>query len=176
MKCALAQVNRSHGRSKLRFKDDKRAIMVDESWLRLTSDAVAVMLIEEMDALIHPKAQHKSHIEKTTSLAALGQPQKVIWRGEEIDFDGETGPLPCTEEVAAKRRSKAGPKGTRAQMNKNVDAELYHNLFCLEGGVYDMIEAKTPWLACSPYFIQQDGARPHAADGAVDDVKDSLLS
>ena len=82
VKCALAQVSRSHGRGKLRFKGSKRAIMVDESWLYLTSDAVTAMLIEEMDALIHPKAQRKSHMEKTMLLAALGQPQRVIWKGE----------------------------------------------------------------------------------------------
>ena len=75
MKYALAQVNRSHGRSKLRFKDNKRTIMVDESWFHLTSDAVTVMLIEDMDVLIHPKVQHKSHIEKIMFLAVLGQPQ-----------------------------------------------------------------------------------------------------
>ena len=170
MRYALAQVNRSHGRSKLRFKDNKRTIMVDESWFYLTSDAVTVMLIEEMDVLIHPKVQHKSHIEKIMFLAVLGQPQKVIWKGEEIDFDGKIGLFPCTEEVATRRVSKAGPKGTRVQVNKNVDAEFYHNLFCLVGGVYDMIEAKMPWLAGDPYFIQQDGARPHTANGTMEDL------
>ena len=33
-----------------------------------------------------------------------------------------------------------------------------------------MIEAKMPWLAGDPYFIQQDGARPHAANGTIDDL------
>ena len=109
-------------------------IMVDESWFYLTSDAITVMLIEDMGVLVHPKVHHKSHIEKIMFLAVLGQPQKVIWKGEEIDFDGKIGLFPCTEEVATKRRSKAGPKGTRIQVNKNVNAEFYHNLFCLEGG------------------------------------------
>ena len=170
MKYALAQIDRSHGRKRIRFKDNKRTIMVDESWFYLTSDAVTALLIEDMDVLIHPKVQHKSHIEKIMFLAVLGQPQKVIWKGEEIDFDGKIGLFPCTEEVATRRVSKAGPKGTRVQVNKNVDAEFYHNLFCLEGGVYDMIEAKTPWLAGDPYFIQQDGARPHTANGAIEDL------
>ena len=112
MKYALAQIDRSHERKRIRFKDNKRTIMVDESWFYLTSDAVTVLLIEDMDVLIHPKVQHKSHIEKIMFLAVLGQPQKVIWKGEEIDFDGKIGLFPCTEEVATKRRSKAGPKGT----------------------------------------------------------------
>ena len=87
--------------------------MVDESWFYLTSDAITVMLIEDMDVLIHPKVHHKSHIEKIMFLAVLGQPQKVILKGEEIDFDGKIGLFPCTEEVATRRVSKAGPKGTR---------------------------------------------------------------
>ena len=87
IKYALAQIDRSHGRGRLRFKENKRAIMVDESWFYLTSDAVTVMLIEDMDVLIHPKVHHKAHIEKIMFLAVLGQPQKVIWKGKEIDFD-----------------------------------------------------------------------------------------
>jgi hypothetical protein len=69
-----------------------------------------------------------------------------------------------------KRRSEAGPKGTRIQVNKNIDAEFYNNLFCEEGVVYDIIEAKMPWLAGIPYFIQQDGARPHTANGTIEDL------
>ena len=68
------------------------------------------------------------------------------------------------------RRSKVGPKGTRIQVNKNVDAEFYHYLFAEEDGVYDMIESKMPWLRGQPYFIQQDGARPHTAEGSVEDL------
>ena len=33
-----------------------------------------------------------------------------------------------------------------------------------------MIEAKMPWLAGDPYFIQQDGARPHTANGTIEDL------
>ena len=41
--------------------------MVDESWFYLTSDAITVLLIEDMDVLIRPKVQHKSHIETELS-------------------------------------------------------------------------------------------------------------
>jgi hypothetical protein len=60
MKYSLSQIDRSHGRSNLRFKDNKRTIMVDESWFYPTSDAITVMLIEDMDVLISPKVQHNS--------------------------------------------------------------------------------------------------------------------
>ena len=49
--------------------------MVDESWFYLTSDAITVLLIEDMDVLIHPKVQHKSHIEKIMFLAEVDQAQ-----------------------------------------------------------------------------------------------------
>ena len=32
------------------------------------------------------------------------------------------------------------------------------------------IEAKMPWLVGLPYFIQQDGARPHTANGTIEDL------
>ena len=34
-----------------------------------------------------------------------------------------------------------------------------------------MIEAKMPWFAENPFFIQQDGARPHTANGTIEDLE-----
>ena len=70
---ALAQIDRSHGGGRLQLKDDERAVVVDEEWLYLTSDAMAT-LIEDVDVFIYPKARRKAHVEKITSLSALGQP------------------------------------------------------------------------------------------------------
>ena len=56
------------------------------------------------------------------------------------------------------------------KISKKVDAELYHNLFAEDGGVLDMIEAKMPWLRGQRLYIQQDGARPHTADGTIDQL------
>ncbi len=89
---------------------------VDESWFYLASDAITVMLIKDMEVL----NKRKSHIEKIMFLPVLGQPQKVLWNGECIDFDGKIGIFPCTEEVATKRRSKAGLKGTQFKVYRNV--------------------------------------------------------
>ena len=125
MKYALAQIDRSHGRKRIRFKDNKRTIMVDESWFYLTSDAVTVLLIEDMDALIHPKVQRKFHIEKIMFLAVLGQ--KVIWKGEEIDFDGKIGLFPCTEEVMMVNVMKAFEEYPREKID-GVWASWYNNL------------------------------------------------
>ena len=65
---------------------------------------------------------------------------------------------------------RTGLKETRIQANKNIDSDLYHNLFCEEGGVYDMIEAKMSCLAGNLYFIQQDGAHPHTAHGTIEEL------
>ena len=62
IKYALSQINRSHGRKKLRIEDNKCTIIVDERWFYLTSDAITVILIEDMDVLIHPKGHRKSHL------------------------------------------------------------------------------------------------------------------
>ena len=41
------------------------------------------------DVLIHPRVQHKSHIEKIMLLVVLGRSQKLIRKCEDIDFDGK---------------------------------------------------------------------------------------
>ena len=33
-----------------------------------------------------------------------------------------------------------------------------------------MIEAKMPWSAGNPYFMQRDGSRSHATNGAIEDL------
>ena len=66
--------------------------------------------------------------------------------GREIDFDGKTGVTPCTEDYVTKRISKHGPKGTTIAVNKSIDSEFCHNMFCRPVGVLDMTEAKMPWL------------------------------
>ena len=67
--------------------------------------------------------------------------------------------------------SKEAPKGTFVSKNKNVDAVYYHNLFAKEGGVFDAIDEKMPWLRGAEYIIQQDGAKPHTANGTIEELK-----
>ena len=44
-------------------------------------------------------------------------------------------------------------------------------MFCRPGGVFDMIEAKMPWLRGREFKIQQDGARPHTGTNTVDELQ-----
>ena len=53
-----------------------------------------------------------------------------------------------------------------------MDSDFYHNLFAETGGIFDLIEEKLPWLNAKgkECYIQQDGARPHTAEGTVEDL------
>ena len=45
-------------------------------------------------------------------------------------------------------------------------------MFCRSGGVFDMIEAKMPWLRGGEFKeIQQDGARPHIEANTVEELQ-----
>ena len=140
---------------------------VDESWFYITKESFKVLLVEEMDVLIAPQTQHKSHIQKVMFLSVIGVPQVVEYEGKVYNFDGKIGLFPCTEKKPTQRRSKAGPKGTMVEVNRNVDSEFYEELFTKEGGVFDMIEKICPWLRGKYYFLQQDGARPHKKEGLI---------
>ena len=60
---------------------------------------------------------------------------------KKYDFDGIIGVLLCTQERVSKRAFEYeydnGPAGARMLINeyKNVDADLYHNLFAVTVGV-----------------------------------------
>ena len=140
---------------------------VDESWFYITKESFKVLLIEEMDVLIAPQTQHKSHMQKVMLLSVIGVPQVVEYEGKVCNFDGKIRLFPCAEKKPTQRRSKAGPKGTMVEVNRNVDSDFYEELFIMKGGVFDMIEKKCPWLRGQYYFLQQDGARPHTKEGLI---------
>ena len=50
----------------------------------------------------------------------------------------EIGIITCTEDYVTKRVSKHGPKGTTIEINKNVDSEFYHNMFCRLVGLFSI--------------------------------------
>ena len=106
-----------------------------------------------MDVLIAPQTQHKSHIQKVMFLSVIGVPQVVEYEGKVYNFDGKIGLFPCTEKKPTQRRSKAGPKGTMVEVNRNVDSDFYEELFTMKGGVFDMIEKKCPWLRGKSHCI-----------------------
>ena len=67
------------------------------------------------------------------------------------------------------KNTKAGP--TLVSKNRNVDAVFYHNLFAKGGDVFDAVDEKMPWLRGAEYIIQQDGAKPHTANGTVEELE-----
>ena len=52
--------------------------------------------------------------------------------------NGKIEIIPCTEDYVTKRVSKHGPKGTTIEINKNVDSEFYHNMFCRLVGLFSI--------------------------------------
>ena len=70
----MDQVDRgtAHGRHILKFRDHMDTIMVDESWMYLMRNNNKLLLVEDIDILIAPQVQHKSHIEKIMFLAVVG--------------------------------------------------------------------------------------------------------
>ena len=44
-------------------------------------------------------------------------------------------------------------------------------MFCRPGNVFDMIEAKMPWLRGREFKIQQDGARSHTGTNTVEELQ-----
>ena len=127
-----------------------------------------VLLVDDIDVLVLPQCQHKSHIEKIMFITAMARPRMLpdgTW------FDGKIGIWPCTEDYTTKRRSKHGPKGTVVQINKNVDGDFYHHLFVQPGGIFDAIEQNMHWMVGQTVVIQQDGAKPHTGEGTIRDLE-----
>ena len=110
----MDRIDKSHGRDRLRFKLDKNSFHVDESWFYVSQTKFKVLLIEDMDVLIAPKVQHKSHISKVMFLSVIGVPQVVEREGKAYNFDGKIGAFPCAEEYFTQRKSKKGPKGAKS--------------------------------------------------------------
>ena len=78
----MDRIDKSHGRDRLLFKLDKNSFHVDESWFYLSQTKFKALLIEDMDVLIAPKAQHKSHMSKAMLLSVIGAPQVVEYEGK----------------------------------------------------------------------------------------------
>ena len=78
----MDRVDKSHGRDRLRFKLDKNSLHFDESWFYVSQTKFKALLIEDMDVLIAPKAQHKSHMSKAMLLSVIGAPQVVEYEGK----------------------------------------------------------------------------------------------
>ena len=53
------------------------------------------------------------------------------------NYDGKIALTSCAEDCVAKRKPWLEPKGTLIQINKNVEAAFYTELWCEEGGGSD---------------------------------------
>jgi hypothetical protein len=101
-------------------------------------------------------------------LVAMARPRTFA---DGTSFDGKVGIWELTEMVAAKKKSKNRPAGTMEMKGKSMDADFYYDLFTNNGGVFQSIKEKMPWLGEKIVYIQQDGAKPHTGKGVIERVE-----
>ena len=65
------------------------------------------------------------------------------------------------EVEAARRQSRNRPRGAPVSKPRNLNAEYYRELMCMDDGVIAKIKEKMPWMRNQRLFIQHDGAKPH---------------
>ena len=65
-------VDEPRGRDRARLRLDKSSSRVDESWLYATHGKLKAPLIEDVDALVAPKARRKRHASKATLSSVVG--------------------------------------------------------------------------------------------------------
>jgi hypothetical protein len=109
--------------------------------------------------------RHKSHIDKTMFLAAIGTPGTYLVDGESFDFDGKIGIFPFIKFEPAKKNSKGRAKGSMVMTDISVDADVYYDIVSREGGLIHTLKRKYPFLKKVRVVIQHDGATPHKGKG-----------
>ena len=85
-------------------------------------------------------------------------------------FDGKVVLIPCTEDYITQRKSWFEMKGTLIQVNKNVDAAFYTEMWCEEGGVLDQIEGCDVWPKGSRMTIQHSPFTEGTIKGTIEDA------
>lgn len=159
--------DRGHGLNRVNhfYKDQFDTVHVDESWFYLERITNEIWVIDGIVVPDAPSTHHKSHIDKVMFLVAMARPRTFA---DGTSFDGKVGIWDLTEMVAAQRNSKNRPAGTMELKSKNMDADFYYHLFTKDGGVFQSIKEKMPWLSDKIVYIQQDGAKPHSGHGVIE--------
>ena len=83
-------------------------------------------------------------------------------------YDGKIALIPCTEDYVTKRKSQFGPKGTLIQINKNVDAAFYTEMWREEDGGLDQIDqiavdlsvSYEDYMACKDILARYNASSP----------------
>ena len=141
--------------------------MADEKWRFAKREGGKVLLVDGVECDVMPKGSKCNDADKTMFLALGCRPRMI--EGEM--YDGKIALIPCTEDYVTKRKSQFGPKGTLIQINKNVDAAFYTELWCEEGDGLDQIESYGVWPKESRVTMQHDGAKAHTGtvQGTIED-------
>ena len=84
----MVDVRRGGAHRNLKFKDHFDTVHIDECWFYFMSNDGKVLLVDDIDVLVLPQCQHKSHIEKIMFITAMARPRMFpdgTW------FDGKIG-------------------------------------------------------------------------------------
>lgn len=146
MRFVLSQADGSQGRPFCKYKDQLNTIHVDESWLYLHKEDSKILAFANTIISNPETVQHKSHIKKVMFLIAMARPRKVNGRW----FDGKIGLWPCITTEKAKRTSRNMPKGSDVVVCRNMDAEFYHEICTMHGGLLDTIKNRCHGYMESP--------------------------
>jgi len=139
----------------------KNRVHLDEKWFYLCREVLRYRVFPGPDAPPPPPAEtthHKKHIPKIMYLVAVGIPQEVP--GHDV-FDGKIGIWPVAEKGVAKRSSVNRPAGAEVVNLLSMDADEFFEMMTMEGGVFDLIKQKMPWMRDEVLYVQYDGATPH---------------
>lgn len=163
MEFVLDRADLTHGyvQANHYFQDQYDVIHVDESWFFLQTNDNYITIIDGVTVPEAQKTQHKSHIPKIMFMVAMARPRVVQTPEGEVHFDGKLGMWPIADLVPAQRNSRNRPRGTLEYKGISLTADIYREFFTMEGGIFDSIKEKMPWLRGTHVFIQHDGAKPH---------------
>ena len=165
----LSQRDSGHGADYHRWKNKLNEIHIDESWFYIRNEQTKLRLTPDTKLPDVPTTVSKGFITKVMFIVAMARPRKLE-SGEW--FDGKIGLWPVVKRVLAKRNSKNRAKGDECIQEVSVTAESYREFMVKEGGIFDAIKEKMPWMKGKPIIIQHDGAKPHDGNGNKDFLND----
>ena len=146
----LSQRDSGHGADYHRWKNKLNEIHIDESWFYIRNEQTKLRLTPDTKLPDVPTTVSNCFITKVMFIVAMARPRKLE-SGEW--FDGKVGLWPVVKKVLAKRNSKNRAKGDECIQEVSVTAESYRKFMVKEGGIFDAIKEKMPWMKGKPIII-----------------------
>jgi hypothetical protein len=163
-----------NGQGPYHYDDMYCVVHVDEKWFFVITDGQGCYILPcevgvDGKEPPPPRVQHKAHITKVMFLCVVARPRLDL-HGRRID--GKIGMWPITVTTPAANNSKNRAAGTLITTPLNVTAAVYEDIMINK--VLPAIKEKLlPHVVGNTVRVQQDGARPHTANGIVARIEDA---